>query len=154
MNRPSEITRFWEKCCAARPDLDPATPYAAWYFCDNRECANKLAALVLAGTKRGTTCLAIDPEDDRLPVVGDVTVVTDYDGKSQCVIRLTDVQVKPFAEVDEQFAYDEGEGDRTLAYWKEAHRKFFMRRCEELKTEFSEDLEVVCQRFEVLYPLS
>jgi uncharacterized protein YhfF len=148
------VEEFWAECCKARPDLDPATSYASWYFCDNRECANKLAALVLAGIKRGTTCLAIDPEDDRLPVVGDVTVVTDYDGDPQCVIRLTDVQIKRFADVDEQFAFDEGEGDRSLEYWKQAHRKFFSRRCAELRTEFSDELDVVCQRFEVLYPLT
>jgi uncharacterized protein YhfF len=32
-----------------------------------------------------------------------------------------------FDEVDERFALDEGEGDRTLAYWRQAHRRCFER---------------------------
>ncbi|MCH8983601.1 MAG: hypothetical protein IH943_05800 [Acidobacteria bacterium] len=30
-------------------------------------------------------------------------------------------------EVDEQFAWDEGERDRTLKWWTEAHVRFFAR---------------------------
>jgi hypothetical protein len=31
-----------------------------------------------------------------------------------CIIELTEVEIKPFNSVDEQFAFEYGEGDRTL----------------------------------------
>ena len=31
----------------------------------------------------------------------------------------------PFDEVDEEHAYLEGEGDRSLEYWREVHERFF-----------------------------
>lgn len=38
-------------------------------------------------------------------------------GEPRCVIEVTGVDIKPFNAVDEQCAFDYGEGDRTLADW-------------------------------------
>ena len=35
------------------------------------------------------------------------------------------MEVRRFGDVDAQFAWTEGEGDRTLEYWREAHIRFF-----------------------------
>jgi uncharacterized protein YhfF len=40
-------------------------------------------------------------------------------------METVDVFVVLFNEVPERFAYDEGEGDRSLVYWREAHRNYF-----------------------------
>ena len=50
-----------------------------------------------------------------------------------------------YNEVDAAFAYEEGEGDRSLAYWREAHRKYFGR-----QGKFSEDMMLMCERFRLV----
>jgi uncharacterized protein YhfF len=145
------VTKFWEEACRSNSAIDPASTYDAWHFCDTRECANKLYKLVLDGIKRATACLANDL-GEVAPRAGNISIVTDFDGEPKCIIRLTDVRTVPFHAVDEQFASDEGEGDGTLTYWREAHTRFFNRRCDELGITFDSSMDVICQRFEVLYP--
>ena len=43
------------------------------------------------------------------------------------------------------FAYDEGEGDRSLAYWRSEHERFFRK-----YDVFSEDMLLVCERFRLI----
>jgi hypothetical protein len=62
------------------------------------------------------------------------------------------VRTSPFSLVDAAFAWDEGEGDRSLAWWQRAHRDFFQRQCERAGVPFSEDLPVVLERFELVWP--
>jgi uncharacterized protein YhfF len=48
-------------------------------------------------------------------------------GRPRTVVQTDQFVPRRFGEVDEAFAYDEGEGDRSLAYWREAHRRYFTR---------------------------
>ncbi len=57
-----------------------------------------------------------------------------------------------FAEVDAAFAFDEGEGDRSLDYWRGAHERFFTRTLPDIGKTFNETMPVVCERFEKVYP--
>jgi uncharacterized protein YhfF len=65
------------------------------------------------------------------------------------VIRTTHVETRRFADVDEEFAWTEGEGDRSLAYWRDAHIRFFTAG----GTPPEDDTEVVLERFDLLWPL-
>jgi uncharacterized protein YhfF len=67
------------------------------------------------------------------------------------LIRTSDVQVCAFDQVDARFAWDEGEGDRSLEYWRAAHWAFFSRECAELGRAPSPDMPVVLERFELLF---
>ena len=49
-----------------------------------------------------------------LPLVGELAVVVGGQGEPLCVIEVTEVIVRPFDDVDEQFAYEYGEGLRAL----------------------------------------
>ncbi len=126
--------------------------FTIWHFSDNRRDADELAHLVKSGIKTATSSLCemydID-EEDTLPRVGEYSVITNWDGKAQCIIETVEVTLLPFREVEEEFAYLEGEGDRTLEHWRRVHREFFQR---ELKNQtFSEDMLVVCEKFKVVY---
>lgn len=57
----------------------------------------------------------------------------------------------PFNKVDAGFAFREGEGDKSLNYWREAHVKFFTKELGPEGIPFSEDMLVVCEEFEVEY---
>jgi len=156
MARPDEVGDFWQAFCAARPDLaDTDTSYSAWHFCDNPADADQLADLVAAGRKRATAgaLWSYEAEDEPLPEVGDLSVITDWSGAPRCVIRTTEVEVVPFGEVTAEFAATEGEGDSSLGYWRAVHERAFTRELAELNRAFDPAMPVVCERFEVVFDI-
>ena len=78
-------------------------------------------------------------------VRGERWIVLAGRGHPRCVIESTEVSYRRFGEVDAAFAHDEGEGDRSLAYWRQAHRKYFGR-----LGKFSEDMMLMCERFRLV----
>ena len=68
-----------------------------------------------------------------------------------CVIQTTQVEVMAFNQVNAGWAYAEGEGDRSLEYWREGHWRFFSRSCERIGRTPSETMPVVCERFKVVF---
>jgi uncharacterized protein YhfF len=127
--------------------------YTSWYFSDNEKSAAKLAKLVVEGTKRGTTGLydLYMKDNGKIPMVDEYSVVTDFNGIAQCIIRNKKVTKLPFKDVDEELAYIEGEGDKSLEYWQKVHIDFFTRELKALNMEFSQDMLVVFEEFEVVY---
>ena len=109
--------------------------------------ADDLLALVLAGTKTATCGALRDypPGSPAMPVVGRRDVVLDGRGNRAAVIESLEVTIRRFDEVDEAFAYDEGEGFRTLADWRNGHKEYFER-----NGGFSPDMELVCERFKLV----
>lgn len=127
--------------------------YNSWSFGDNKELADELVDIVLRGEKTATTSLycLYEIENENLPKANDLGIVTDFDGNAKCVIKTNKVSVLPFLEVNAEFAYKEGEGDKSLGYWREGHINFFNRLLKELDMHFSEDMLVVCEEFEIVY---
>lgn len=125
--------------------------YEAWAYGD---APDTLASLTLSGVKTATASAyalyALDGED--IPKAGDHSIILDSQGNAVCVIRNVQVRVLPFHTVDEHHAFLEGEGDRSLAYWREVHEAFFQRELEQHGIPFTEDIAVVCEEFEVVYP--
>lgn len=125
----------------------------AWAFGATTEQADELVALVLAGTKTATAGALWDyeVEDERLPHVGDLAILLDGAERPRALIEVTHVDVVPFDEVDDEHAHLEGEGDRSLAHWREVHERFFTVHAEHDRG-FSPAMPVVLERFRVLYP--
>ena len=95
-------------------------------FGDNSDLANRLLLeLVLSGTKRAT-CWA-ESQGLLSAEIGKLMVVLDGQGAPKAVLKTIELTKRRFDEVDEAFAYDEGEGDRSLRYWREAHTRYFSR---------------------------
>jgi uncharacterized protein YhfF len=147
-----DVRRFWSTFCDEN-GVDPDLPHDAFAFGDSAEMADELLAVVLHGPKRATAGLLADyGEDELFPEVGFHSIVLDGVGRPACVIRTTEVRVLPFREVDEAFAWDEGEGDRSLAYWLDAHVEFFTRMCAARGETFSEEMATVFERFALVWP--
>ena len=128
----------------------------AFAFGDSAELADELGLLVLLGPKRATAELvqAFAARDEPLPRAGDRCLVLGGDGRPLAIVRTTDVRVGPLSSVDDRFAWDEGEGDRTRAWWLDAHTRFFNRQCAAMGLTFSDDTSVVFERFELVWPTS
>lgn len=127
--------------------------YESWYFCNNEKDANELAGLVKKGIKEATASLhcLYEIENELIPEVGDYVVITNWKGIAQSIIQITNINIIPFKDVMEEFAAKEGEGDKTLSFWRKVHRKFFTLGLKEYSKKFSEDMLVVCEEFEVVY---
>jgi uncharacterized protein YhfF len=151
------------------PKLRPLSSYEPWFaktglslnvpielfmFGDGPELARELAELVAFGPKRATCGLpsAWTSSGEALPSIGQIHLVHDWEGEPYAIIENTRVDIKPLSQVDAAFAYDEGEGDRTLAWWQEAHRDYFSRECPRFGVPFDCDMLVVCLRFRRLFP--
>jgi uncharacterized protein YhfF len=154
---PEAVAAFWAAFVAASGVR--GEPLEAFGFGDSAEMADELADLVLAGTKRATAGAAADYARDTTnggaqPQVGDHSVVLRGDGTPVAVIRTTDTRVGPLSSVQEQFAWDEGEGERTREWWLEAHRSYFRRTFAARGWDYHDDLEIVFERFVVVWPPS
>ena len=119
---------------------------------DSPALSEALLALIRVGRKRAGTGLlwAYEAEGEAIPVVGEIEIVIDHRNEPAIVTRVTRVQVIPYAEVTAEYASIEGEGDGSLAYWREAHWAFFSRECQRLGRTPDESMLVVCGVFEVL----
>ena len=124
--------------------------YEAWAFGVE---ADVLANLVVTGEKTATASAypLYEVEDEPLPSAGEYSVILDSKDNAVCVIQTTKVYVIPFNEVTEEQAFKEGEGDKSLEYWREVHKKFFTECMEEAGLKFSSDMKVVCEEFVVVY---
>jgi len=153
MVTPPSVVEFWNRFAAATGKPDERRFYESFAFGDSEALANELAALVLSGVKRATagTVWSYEAEGKRLPVAGDLSIVTDWAGQPLCVIETENVEMVPFNAVSADFAATEGEGDGSLAYWREAHRAYFTRECERAGKKFDESMLISCERFKVVY---
>lgn len=128
--------------------------YEAFGFGDSPSMADELAQLVLAGTKRATagSVWSYESSGKGVPKPGDLSVVTDANDIPLCIIETVQVDIVPFSAVTAEFAATEGEGDGSLAYWREAHFAYFSRECESAGRAFNHDMLLACERFRVVYP--
>jgi uncharacterized protein YhfF len=115
--------------------------------------ADELGTLIAQGTKTAT-CSALwewEAEGNPIPAPGLITVVLDGRGEPLCIVETVEVSLHKYNEVDAAFAREEGEGDLSLDYWREAHRNYFSRVLRKIDKEFSEEMPLVCERFRVIY---
>ncbi|TPM99396.1 ASCH domain-containing protein [Mesorhizobium sp. B2-1-3A] len=125
---------------------DPYADAVTFRFGDSPELADELLALVLSGRKTAT-CGALRDYGGAEPVpeVGRRDVVLDGSGRRTAVIETVEAIVRRFDEVDADFARDEGEGDLSHEYWRDAHRAYFER-----NGGFAPDMKLVCERFRLV----
>ncbi len=124
--------------------------YEAWSF---GEAPDKLADLVLQGIKTAT-CSAYDLyliNREPLPQTGDYSVILNSDEEAVCIIQTLKVYVTEFNQVSEEHAFKEGEGDRSLDYWRKIHISFLTNELASVNKPFYENTKVVCEEFAVVY---
>lgn len=143
--------KYTEKSFLAANGLDWVN-YESFSFGENAASANQLAWLVKRGIKRATSSLYVGYElhKEPLPTVGDQDLILYADGSVCCAIKTTAVSVIPFDQVTRHHAYLEGEGDRSLSYWRAVHHVFFKRMLFNEGIEFSTNMDIVLEEFQVI----
>lgn len=118
-----------------------------WHLGKNKRQANKIFKLVLNGKKVATSYLY--NENDKL-TNGEYSILTNWDEKKQILIQTTNIDVIPFNKVTKQHAHNEGEGTKTLRYWRKVHKEMFAEELAEKQRSFSEEILIVCETFHVV----
>ncbi len=141
------INSYWLKFLSSRADLShlKCDSPDAWNFGGN---ADLLLSLVLEGKKTATSSLLSVYKDGSVPMPRPDTysIILNSNGEPKCVVHLLNTKIKKFNEMDEQHAFEEGEGDRSLAYWRKVHLDFFS-----VYPDFKEDSEILCEKFKVVF---
>ena len=149
------------------PAVDTPTTFRGMQVCGfgfaGSDLRRELVDLVMAGTKTATAGLAVELELDNeiMPTPGFREAVIDADDRIVGVIETTECGVVRMADVDDQFARDEGEGFADAADWRAAHERFWNGYIGELRGRLgdpaftlTDDTPIICQRFRLVerYP--
>lgn len=140
---------MWEQFLESHPDVTQEMD--AWAFGAEPD---QLAQLVLEGTKTATASAydLYEVDKEPLPEVGTYDVVLDSHDKAICIIQIKKVSIVLFNQVSADHAFKEGEGDRSLAWWRDIHQQLFTQWFEECGLTFTEDSKIVLEEFEAVYP--
>ncbi|SCG61214.1 Uncharacterized protein YhfF [Micromonospora coxensis] len=132
------LGRMWPRIGGLRT-LDLGTP---------GELRARLNTLVLAGVKTATAGLVTEyaEEGEELEHVGERLALVDDDDRLVGVVEVTAVETVRLADVSWEFARAEGEGDRSIAEWREGHAAYWAR----VGTPVTDDSEIVCLRFRLV----
>ncbi|WP_200909336.1 MULTISPECIES: ASCH domain-containing protein [unclassified Sphingomonas] len=112
-------------------------------FGDTPALADVLCELVLCGRKTATCWSAADGQQTE---PGRRSIVCDGSGQPRAIVETVSLRLISFNAVSEDFARKEGEGDLSLSYWRQEHRRFF----EELGL-YSETMDLWCEEFDVVH---
>ena len=148
----NNIDIFWNRFLE-KSKYDKNIKYLeVFHFELTEKLANELLELVLVGKKRATSSslIAYEIEGSRIPQKGDLSIITDWDGNPKCVIETTEITIIPFKDITFDICKREGEDD-CLETWRDGHIRFFKEQGKEVGYEFTEDLLVVFEDFEVVY---
>ena len=143
---------FWARFAREKNLAD--AHYIVASFGDSAAMADELLALVLCGRKRATASLVRDYQragSHPFPTVGEYIVWLDGSGCPRCITQTTSVEVKPLSQVDARFAWVEGAGDGSRAWWLTAHQNYFTRQAARDGFAMHDDIETVFERFDLIW---
>lgn len=144
---PMTADEMWAKYSA---ESGVRAEYDAYAFGDDPDL---LAELVRSGRKTATSsALALyELEGEPLPDASGYSVILNSRSEAVCIVRNERVFVAEFDTVGAEHAAREGEGDLSLRYWREVHRRFFTEELRAAGLEFDEKMPVVIEEFSVVY---
>ena len=148
--------QFWQEYLEKVSDAGKAQRwfYEVFNIGAAAQAAEDGALLISRGIKTATSSLlwSYEAQFKPLPQVGSLSIVENGRDQPVCVVKTTQVETKPFREIDLRFAYDYGEWDRSLKTWRLECWEIYAARCEALGREADHTMPIVCERFRVVYP--
>ena len=148
------VYEMWNNYTKSNPKFKNNEIPESWHFHNNEEDANRLAELTLNGKKKASSGLYSWYEEANadLPKIGTKHIITDFDGKARAIIEIKKVDTIPFNQISKDYAeMDMGTKIEPLKKWKKAHWDFFASVMEESGEKPTEEMLVVCERFETIW---
>lgn len=149
MNR---ITNYWKEFQRGNPEYNDVTEPQHFYFCDNQKDADECAELTVNKIKQATSTSVwwYEKYNENLPEIGDLGIVTDWNGNPKAIIQTENVEIVKFKDITPKYAEIEGEGDKSLEYWNKVHWEYYKREMEEFQEFPSEEMKIVCEIFKTI----
>ena len=146
------IINFWNDFVTKFPEYKHHSIPVSDHFCNDKINTDICAELVLKGVKRASCGLKImyELKKEFFPEINQLTIITNWDHQPICVVKTIDLSFRKFKDIDAEWAVFEGEGDQSLKQWKETHRDYFQKQLDKLGLIFTENVELICERFEVV----
>ena len=121
----------------------------AWQF---GVIPDELAEMVISGKKTTmtSTYVGYKARNKAIPSVGKCSVILNSQDKPVTIIKVVDVQVMPMNEVPIEHMANEGDCGLHGELWWDIHKEYFTDILAQIGEEFSEDMQVVCERFELI----
>lgn len=153
INRKNSKEEFWNKFLNLNPDNLRKEIPESYYFCDNEKDANECADLVSKSIKKATATSLwwFEKNNEPLPQIGAQAIITDWHGKPRAIIETIRIDPTPYNEITPGFAETEGEGDKSLDYWKKVHKAYYKREMEPYGDNFEENMIIICEYFKTIY---
>jgi uncharacterized protein YhfF len=152
-NNNYSVEKLWNEFIDKNPNNKFKDTPTSFYFCDNKKDANECAELVVNNIKKATATSLwwYEKNNEPLPQIGDQYVVTDWSGNAKAIIEVTKVVKTPYNQITSEFAKTEGEGDKSLSYWKKVHKAYYSREMKPFNETFDENMIIVCEYFKTVY---
>lgn len=143
---------YWKSFQEGNSEYGDCKQPQSYFFCDNKKDADECAELVVKKIKQATTTSVwwFDKNKESLPKVGDIAIVTNWDGEPRAIIRTTKVEITKYKDITAAYAFIEGEGDKTLSYWRKVHWEYYANEMNQFDEFPSEEMELVCEYFETI----
>lgn len=123
------------------------------YYCDNKKDADECAELVVNKIKQATSTSIwwFEKHDEKLPHIGDLAIVTNWDGEAKAIIKTIKVDIVKYKDITKEYAIIEGEGDKSLNYWKGVHWEYYKNEMNAFEEYPTEDMEILREYFETIW---
>ena len=146
------MIEYWKNFQQNNPEYKNKEQPQSFYFCDNKKDADACAELVVRKIKQATAPSVwwFIKNNEAFPKVGDLAIITSWDGAPKAIIRTTNVEVVQFKDVTPEYAHKEGEGDKSLDYWRKVHWAYYKDEMSKFGEYPNEEMEIVCEYFETI----
>ena len=145
-------TDYWKAFQFQNPAFKDFPEPQSFYYADNKKDADVCAELVVAKIKQATSPSVwwFEKHNEPLPKVGDLAIVTDWEGIPKAIVKTTRVEIVKFKDITPEYAKIEGEGDGSLAYWKKVHWEYYANEMKPFEEYPTEEMEIVCEYFKTI----
>lgn len=149
----NSIEDYWKKFQNNNPEYHSLKQPQSFYFCDNKKNADECAELVVNKIKQATSPSVwwFEKNNESFPTVGDIAIVTNWDEEPKAIITTTKVEIVKFKDITAEYACTEGEGDKSLDYWKKVHWEYYRNEMEDFGEYPDEEMKIVCEYFETIW---
>ncbi|MFS4469706.1 ASCH domain-containing protein [Maribacter sp. 2210JD10-5] len=150
------VYAMWNDFTESNPGFKNEKMPESWFFHNNEQDANRLADLTVNRKKQASSGLYVWYKEANadLPKIGTKHIITDFNEKARAIIEIRKVDTIPFHQISEEYAkMDMGTEIEPLKKWKKAHWDFFSKALEESGEKPTEEMLVVCESFETIWPI-
>ena len=146
------IADYWNTFQENHPEYADVKPLT-YHYCDNKKDADECADLVVKKIKQATSPSVwwFEKYNEEFPKIGDLAIITNWDGEPKAIVRTIKTEIVKFKDITAEYARIEGEGDKSLAYWKETHWAYYTNEMKRFGEQPTLDMEIVCEYFETVW---